>query len=325
MKIGITGVAGFIGSNLADALIQRGHGIIGLDNLSMGSLRNIEHHANCPNFEFHQLDVRDLDGMRTVFHHADCIIHLAAFKIPRYGKAIDTLEINSTGGKNVLEVAREGNRRVLLASTSDIYGKNPNLPFREDSDSLIGPTTIPRWSYAVSKLFDEHLALAYNSGYGLPVTILRFFGSYGPRQHLSWWGGPQSVFISAILKNQPVEIHGDGTQTRSFTYISDLVDGIVRAAEYDREPVAIFNLGNTVEITILDLAHLIHELCGVPYPLQLKIVPYASIGNKYEDVPRRIPDISRARAVLGFEPRVDLREGLEKTIEWQKFILESGG
>lgn len=318
MKIGITGVAGFIGSNLADALIERGHSVIGLDNLSMGSLRNIEHNANCPNFQFHQLDVRDLGGMYTAFRGADCIIHLAAFKIPRYGKAIDTLEINSTGGKNVLEVAREGNRRIVLASTSDIYGKNPNLPFREDSDSVIGATTVPRWSYAVSKLFDEHLALAYNSGYGLPVTILRFFGSYGPRQHLTWWGGPQSVFIGAILQSQPVEIHGDGTQTRSFTYISDLVDGIVRAAEYDGEPAAVFNLGNTKEITILDLAHLIHELCDVPGPLQLKMVPYAAIGGKYEDVLRRIPDISRARSVLGFEPRVDLREGLIKTIEWQR-------
>jgi UDP-glucose 4-epimerase len=318
VKIGITGVAGFIGSNLADALIERGHSIIGLDNLSMGSVRNIEHLANCPKFEFHQLDVRDLEGMRTVFSQADCIIHLAAFKIPRYGKAIDTLEINSTGGKNVLEVARQGGRRILLASTSDIYGKNPDLPFHEDSDSLIGPTTIPRWSYAVSKLFDEHLALAYHSGYGLPVTILRFFGSYGPRQHLTWWGGPQSVFISAILKNQPVEIHGDGTQTRSFTYISDLVDGIVRATEYDREAAAIFNLGSTTEITILDLAHLIHDLCDVPDRLQLKIVPYASIGGHYEDVLRRIPDITRARTALGFAPCVDLREGLIKTIEWQR-------
>lgn len=321
MKIGITGVAGFIGSNLADALIGRGHSIVGLDNLSMGTLRNIEHLDGCSSFEFHKVDVRDLEAMRNAFQNVDRVVHLAAFKIPRYGKAIETLEINSTGGKNALEVARDGNRRIIIASTSDIYGKNPNVPFREDSDSLIGATTVPRWSYAVSKLFDEHLALAYQSGYGLPVTILRFFGSYGPRQHLSWWGGPQSVFIAAILKNQPVDIHGDGMQTRSFTYISDLVDGIVRATEYDRDPVAIFNLGNTKEITILDLARLIHELCDTGDQLQLKMVPYASFGGKYEDVPRRIPDITLARTVLGFEPRVDMREGLQKTIEWQKRIM----
>lgn len=321
MKIGITGIAGFIGSNLTDALIERGHSVVGVDNLSMGSLRNIEHHQGCPGFEFHQIDVRDLEGMRQVFRRVDCIIHLAAFKIPRYGKAIDTLEINSVGGKNVLEVGRDGNRRLVLASTSDIYGKNPTLPFTETSDSIIGPTTVPRWSYAVSKLFDEHMALAYHSSYGVPVTILRFFGSYGPRQHLSWWAGPQSVFISAVLKDEPVEIHGDGTQTRSFTYISDLVDGIVRAVEYDRNSTAIFNLGNTDEVSILELARLVHELCETSQPLKLKMVPYASLGGKYEDVLRRVPDITLARQELGFAPAVDLQDGLTRTIAWQRTAM----
>jgi UDP-glucose 4-epimerase len=322
MKIGITGVAGFIGSHLADVLLQRGHSVIGLDNLSMGYLRNIDHLKGRSDFEFHEVDVRDLEKMREVFREADCIVHLAAYKIPRYGKAIDTLEINSIGGKHVLELGRDGNRRIIIASTSDIYGKNPNLPFHEDSDSVIGSTTIPRWSYAVSKLFDEHMAMAYQSSYGVPVTILRFFGSYGPRQHLSWWGGPQSVFISAILKGESLEIHGDGTQTRSFTYISDLVDGIARATEYDREPSIIFNLGNTQEVTILDLAKLVHQLCAPDTELNLKIVPYSSIGTKYEDVPRRIPDITRARTLLGFNPNVDLREGLGTTIAWQKKIMQ---
>ena len=322
MKIGITGVAGFIGSNLADALVARGHSVIGLDNLSMGDIRNVEHLNECPQFEFHKVDVRDLDEMRNVFRSADCIVHLAAFKIPRYGNAIETLEINSTGGKNVLEVGRDGNRRVVIASTSDIYGKNPAVPFREDSDSVIGATTIRRWSYAVSKLFDEHMALAYNSSYGVPVSLLRFFGSYGPRQHLSWWGGPQSVFISAVLRDEPIEIHGDGTQTRSFTYIDDLVEGIVRATEYDGEPAAIFNLGNTHEVTILELANLIFELCATSNRMKLKLVPYASFGASYEDVSRRIPDISRAQALLGFQPKVDLREGLTKTIAWQRTLTE---
>jgi UDP-glucose 4-epimerase len=321
VKIGITGVAGFIGSNLTDALIGRGHSVVGIDNLSMGSLRNIEHHQGCPGFAFHQIDVRDLDGIRQVFQPVDCIIHLAAFKIPRYGKAIDTLEINSMGGRNVLELGRDGNRRLVLASTSDIYGKNPAVPFSETSDSIIGATTVPRWSYAVSKLFEEHMALAYQSSYGVPVTILRFFGSYGPRQHLSWWAGPQSVFISAVLRDEPVEIHGDGTQTRSFTYISDLVDGIVRAVEYDAEPAAIFNLGNTDEVTILELARVVHELCGTSRPLKLKMVPYQSLGGKYEDVLRRIPDIALARRVLGFDPRVDLRQGLTSTIAWQRVAM----
>jgi UDP-glucose 4-epimerase len=165
------------------------------------------------------------------------------------------------------------------------------------------------------------MALAYHSSYGLPVTILRFFGSYGPRQHLSWWAGPQSVFISAILKNEPVEIHGDGSQTRSFTYISDLVDGIARAVEFGRDPAAIYNLGNTEELTILRLAQVIHELCATSHPLQLKMVPYSAIGNKYEDVLRRVPDITRAHTELGFTPAVGLREGLTKTIAWQRTAM----
>lgn len=324
MKIGITGVAGFIGSHLADALLVRGHSVIGLDNLSMGSLRNLEHLEGCSAFRFHKDDVRDRNAMRSAFRDADRIVHLAAFKIPRYGNAIDTLEINSEGGKNTLELGRDGNRRVILASTSDIYGKNPAVPFSENSDSVIGPTSVARWSYAVSKLFDEHMALAYHSSYGLPVTILRFFGSYGPRQHLSWWAGPQSVFISAILRNEAVEIHGDGSQTRSFTYISDLVDGIVLAVEYDSEMPATFNLGNVEEVTILELARVIHEVCQTPWPLQLKTVPYASFGTKYEDVLRRIPDISHARAQLGFNPVVSLREGLLKTVEWQRAVMGIG-
>jgi UDP-glucose 4-epimerase len=322
MRIGITGVAGFIGSNLADTLIGRGHSVIGVDNLSMGKLSNIEQLQGCAKFEFHQVDVRDYDEMRNAFRSADCIIHLAAYKIPRYGKAIETLEINSTGGKNVLELGRDGNRRIVLASTSDIYGKNPNVPFHEESDSVLGSTTIPRWSYAVSKLFDEHLALAYQSSYGVPVTILRFFGSYGPRQHLSWWGGPQAVFISAILNDEFVEIHGDGMQTRSFTYITDLVDGIVRATEYNESQAIVFNLGNTHEVTILELASLIHKMCETPNELKLRIVPYASFGTKYEDVPRRIPDITRARTLLGFQPVVGLREGLAKTIAWQRNLIQ---
>jgi UDP-glucose 4-epimerase len=205
-----------------------------------------------------------------------------------------------------------------MASTSDIYGKNASLPFSETSDSVIGPTTVARWSYAVSKLFDEHLAIAYQSSYGIPVTILRFFGSYGPRQHLSWWGGPQSVFISAVLRGEPMEIHGDGLQTRSFTYISDLVDGITSAIEYDGDAVAIFNLGNTEEVTIVDLARLVNEACSAPGSLDIRFVPYANFGGNYEDVRRRIPDITRAREVLGFAPRVSLREGLLPTVAWQR-------
>ena len=323
MNIGITGVAGFIGSNLADALVGK-HSVVGVDNLSMGTITNVEHLLDRKDFEFHQIDVRDAGALRTALRNVDRIVHLAAFKIPRYGNALETLDVNSLGTRHVLEISRGSDRRVILASTSDIYGKNPCLPFSETSDSIMGPTTVGRWAYAVSKLYDEHLALAYQAAHGVPVTILRFFGIYGPRHHLSWWGGPQSVFISAVLRDEPIEIHGDGQQTRSFTYITDLVNGIVRAIDFDGTPTAIFNLGNTEEVTILELARLVKEACDTPHELKLNMIPYTTFGGNYEDVRRRIPDIAHAREVLGFEPKVSLPEGLRPTVAWQRKVLGIG-
>ncbi len=162
MKIGITGVAGFVGSNLADALLGK-HSVVGVDNLSMGSLANIEHHRGRADFEFHQIDVRDGSSMRAAFRTVDRIVHLAAFKIPRYGNALDTLDVNTLGTRHVLEISRDGNRRVILASTSDIYGKNPCVPFSETADVVMGPPTVTRWAYAVSKLFDEHQSLFHQA------------------------------------------------------------------------------------------------------------------------------------------------------------------
>jgi len=322
IQIAITGCAGFLGSHLTDALLERGYRVVGIDNLSMGKVANIAHNLSNPNFRFFRTDVRDFATLREQVGSSDAIVHLAAYKIPRYGKAIDTLLINSQGCRNVLEIAKETKCKVILASTSDVYGKNPEVPFHEECDLVIGPSTIPRWSYAVSKLFDEHLGLAYQEAYNFPVVILRFFGSYGPRHHLSWWGGPQSVFITQILRNEPVTIHGDGRQKRSFTYVSDTIEGIVAAIESERANGQIFNIGSTQEISILDLAKLIKRLCNTRNRLKIKFVPYSSFsGGRYEDVRRRLPDISKARDVLGVEPKVSLKEGLKITIAWQRKAL----
>ncbi len=323
MKVGITGCAGFLGSHLVDNLLQRGHTVIGIDNLSMGNIENIRHNFEHPYFSFFKVDVRDINALKIHFRGSDVIAHLAAYKIPRYGNAIDTLLINNQGAHNVLEIARENKSKVVLASTSDVYGKNPSLPFHEESDLVIGPSTVSRWSYAVSKLFDEHLAFAYQEEYGIPVVNLRFFGSYGPRHHLSWWGGPQSVFISQILNNQEITIHGDGLQTRSFTYVSDTVDGIVASIEKQEANGHILNIGNTHEVSILELANLIYKLCNTGKELKLKFIPYSSFSNgKYEDVRRRIPDISKASKLLAFQPKGSLAEGLTTTIAWQRDKVE---
>lgn len=315
----VTGSAGFIGSNLADELLAQGYRVVGIDNLSMGRLENFQHLLSRSDFEFHHVDVRDLPALRAACRGADIIVHLAAYKIPRYGGALDTLLINSKGAENVLEIARESGSKVILASTSDVYGKNPKLPFAEGDDSVLGSSTVPRWSYSVSKLFEEHLAFAYREAYGIPVVILRLFGSYGPRQHRSWWGGPQAVFIDAVLNGREIEIHGDGLQTRSFTYVSDTVQGIIRAIECEQAIGEIFNIGSEEEISILDLAYLINRLARGAGEPRLRFVPYSGIGKiPYEDVRRRIPDLTKAKRLLGYHWQVSLRDGLLTTIEWTR-------
>ncbi|MBW4612842.1 MAG: GDP-mannose 4,6-dehydratase [Desmonostoc vinosum HA7617-LM4] len=320
-KILVTGVAGFLGSHLLDKLLASGHEVIGIDNLSMGKLENISHNFSHKAFQFLQKDITEKSTFENLATDIDCIVHLAAFKIPRYGKAIDTLKINYQGTENVLELARQLNCKCVLASTSDVYGRNPKIPFNEDDDSVIGSSKVARWSYAVSKLFDEHLAFAYQDSYGIPVVLLRFFGSYGPRHHLSWWGGPQSVFIEQVLNDGEITIHGDGMQTRSFTFVSDTVAGIYAATIKPEANGEIFNIGSNHEITILDLAKTIKKLSNTPGELQLKFIPYESFtGRKYEDVRRRVPDSTRCEQILGVKAEVGLEEGLSRTIAWQRSL-----
>lgn len=322
----VTGAAGFLGSHLCDALLSRGYRVIGVDDLSHGNRRNLSAAGDNPLFSFHVVDITDIEKLREVSDGVDIFANLAAFKIPRYGNRLQTLQVNSQGTLNVLRVAAEQRAKFVFTSTSDVYGKNPAVPFSETSDCVLGPSTVARWAYAGSKLFDEHLALAFSETHNIPVAILRIFGSYGPRQHLSWWGGPQSVFIDSILRDEAIPIHGDGLQTRSFTFVADTVAGILAAIENDAANNQIINLGSTHEISIVELARQIHALCGAPNPLRLEFIPYQRInGEAYEDVRRRIPDVSKAARILGFEARVSLHEGLARTIEWQKAMRAEQG
>ena len=320
----MTGVAGFIGSNLAHRLVSRGDSVSGIDDLSHGSLDNLGALTQDPNFRLLEGTILDRDAVLRAFEGADAVVHLAAGKIPRYGDALDTLEINSEGGLNVLRAAVASKaRRFVLASTSDCYGRNPDLPFSEESASVIGGPLVRRWSYAVSKMFEEQALFAFRERFGIESVALRLFGGYGPRQNTTWWGGPQSVFIGAALRGEEMEIHGTGQQTRSFTYVDDMVEGFCRALDVKEADGLMLNVGIDREITIEGLARLVWRLVRDDEP-RLRFVPLASFG-RYEDVDRRIPDNRLAARVLGFTPSVPLEEGLPRTIEWQRGAMTKAG
>jgi len=318
MKVLVVGGAGFIGSHVCDILLDRGYNVLCIDNLSSGCIENIRHNLGNPKFQFKKLDILEKDILFQEVDSIDVILHLAAYKIPRYSSAMNTLILNTQGTINILELAKRRRAKVIIGSTSDVYGKSPQIPFKENNDLILGPSTSRRWAYAVSKLFDEHLAFAYQDEYGLEIVILRYFGTYGERQYLNWWGGPQGVFLEAIFKNQPVEIHGDGSQTRCFIYIKDAAEATVRAIERKEAIGEIINIGAEEEISILDLAKLMHKLSGVDTELKIKYVPYSSFSKNYEDVKRRVPSIEKMEEILDYKPQVDLKEGLKKLIDWYK-------
>ena len=258
-----------------------------------------------------------MTAFRLAFAGCDAIMHLAAKKIPRFGGVVSTLEVNVEGAHAAAMTALALDADLILTSTSDVYG-NAEAPFREDGDVVLGPSTTKRWSYAVSKLYDEHLGLALAEEQGLKVTILRLFNVYGPRNHLSWWGGPMVTFAEAVLDGEPMEIHGDGLQTRTFTYVTDTVDAFVRALETPASRGEIVNVGATMTISMIELAERIQTMLGVPMPLHATFVPYETLPGKYQDVRHRVPDITKAKALLGFEAQISLDDGLRRTLDWHR-------
>jgi UDP-glucose 4-epimerase len=314
-SIGITGGAGFIGSHLTERLVTEGREVVAVDDLSHGDVANLAGCFDRPGFGFAEIDCRDRRELGRAFAGCEAIVHLAGEKIPRYGGAVQTLEANADGARSSYEVALRLGARVILGSTSDVYGNAPS-PLSEDAELTLGPPGVRRWAYATSKLFAEHLGLALASERGLPLTILRLFGAYGPRNHPSWWGGPQAAFAENLLDGRPMEIHGDGRQVRSFTYVDDTVDAFVRALDAPLRSGEVVNVGSNTPTTVLELAALVQAAAGIPGPLRVVHVPYESFGGSYQDVRRRIPDTRKARRLLGFEARTGLEEGLGRTVAW---------
>jgi UDP-glucose 4-epimerase len=319
--IGVTGAAGFIGANLCERLVHEGATVVGVDDMSAGSTRNLAPFLDHPRFSLHRFDCRDTRQLRREFADCEAIVHLATMKIPRYGGALKTLEVNVEGSQAAFDVALATGARVVLASTSDVYG-NAVPPFAEDDPIVLGPPTSVRWSYATSKLFDEHLALRLHEERGLQVSILRFFNAYGPRNHPTWWGGPLSIFLEDLLDGRMMTLHGDGRQVRSFTYVTDTVDGIVRTLERPETAGEIINIGNEEPISIVRLAQQVQDAMGITGPLRATLLPFEKMPGKYQDVRVRIPDTTKARNLLGFEAQVPLAEGLEQTIAWHRLLRE---
>lgn len=252
----------------------------------------------------------------------DVIVHLASQKIPRYSTSFHTLEDNYLMLKNVIQKALADKVKLVFASTSDVYGKNPDIPFAETSNLVMGPTNVKRWAYAVSKMYSEHVIQSYNAEFGLEYTIMRFFGSYGPNQNLTWWGGPQSVFIQLAIEDKTLEVHGEGTQTRTFTFVEDTVQGVIRCMFEPNSKNDIFNIASepTEEVQIVDLAKLCWRLVrGENSIPKINLIPYSTFGN-YEDVLRRVPSIDKIKKMLGYQPQFSLAEGLAKTVAWQKSL-----
>jgi UDP-glucose 4-epimerase len=248
-------------------------------------------------------------------------VHLAEVKIPRYGNSLETLEVNVRGTEHVLNAAVEQGAGVVLGSTDEVYGRNPDPSCSEESALVWGQSTVNRWSLAVSKTMAEHLCFAYRERHGLAVTILRYFGAYGPEQALDWRGGPQSAFITATLRGEALQVHGDGLQTRTFTAVGDLIAGTLLAMENPAAEGEIFNLASRESISIINLAYLVWRLNGRRAKPRIEFIPYTDFSRSYEDVPHRVADISKAHYLLGFEPQVRLVDGLQQTIQWQANAL----
>lgn len=311
----ITGVAGMIGSHLLDELLKMDYSIIGIDNLSFGNIENIEHNLDHPNFKFYNVDINDFETLKILGRDIDTIIHLAAYKkIGEKDLAMPTFRINCKGTENIFEVAKMWGSKVVFASTSDVYGMSPDLPLNEDGDLLLGPSMIKRWSYAVSKLYGEQLAFAYYHDYNVPIVVIRYFGGFSPRSSFAWSGGHVPIFIRGVLEDQELIIHGDGTQTRSMGFVTDLVNGTILALENENAIGEIINIGNDEELSIVDTAHLIYEIAKTGNDKKIKFIPMSEVFGKYKDIMRRIPDLSKAKRILGYEPKVKIADAIRETI-----------
>ena len=314
MRVLITGGAGFVGSHLAEALLDRGDEVFVLDDLSTGSIDNIAHLKDKPRFHYTIDSVTNEPLLAEMLDRCDTVVHLAAaVGVKLIVEApVRTIETNVHGTEVVLKHANKKKKLVVIASTSEVYGKSAAVPFREDADLVLGPTSKHRWAYACSKLIDEFLALAYWKERKLPVVIVRLFNTVGPRQ-TGQYGMVVPTFVRQALSGRPITVFGDGTQSRSFTYVGDVVKAVVALINEPRAVGQVFNIGNGREISIGELASRVKQIAESSSPIVT--IPYDQAYEAgFEDMPRRVPDISKIRALVGYEPTVELDDILIRVI-----------
>ena len=319
MRTLVTGGAGYIGSHLVDRLVHLNHEVTVIDDLSTGNLTNLQ--AVHSDIRFVEATILDADIVDTLVADADVVFHLAA--AVGVGHIIEqplrSLVINTKGAENVITACVKHDRKLLLASTSEIYGKTAKMPMSEDDDRVLGSTTVARWGYSTAKAIDEHLALAH-AEHGLRMSIVRYFNSYGPRLDPRGYGSVVANLMRQAIDNEPLTVHGDGSQTRCFTYVDDTVEGTLRAALDLRGEGKIFNVGNDHETSIIDLATTIIAMTGSSSAVQ-HISYEQRFGKGFEDTKRRIPDVQRARTVLDFNAGISLQDGLQRTLAWWRKYL----
>jgi UDP-glucose 4-epimerase len=318
VKILITGGAGFIGSHLAEALLERREEVFIIDDLSTGSIDNIIHLKDNPRFHYTIDTIKNQSVMAELVDRCDYIIHLAAAVGVKLivESPVNTIETNIYGTEIVLQLANKKKKKVMIASTSEVYGKNDEVPFTEDADMVLGPTTKGRWSYACSKAIDEFLALAYYKEKKLPVVIARLFNTVGPRQ-TGRYGMVVPTFVQQALLGHAITIYGDGTQTRSFTHVKDVVKALIGIANHPEAVGQVFNVGNNKEISIEALAKRIREKTSSSS--EIVYIPYDQAYEEgFEDMLRRVPDITKINRLIGFAPEAGIEEIIDSVIDYYK-------
>jgi len=311
----ITGGAGFVGSHLAERLLADGYDVLVIDDLSTGSIENIAHLKQAPGFSYVVDTVTNEPLLAEMIDQSDVVFHLAAAVGVKLivERPVHTLETNVHGTEVVLKHANKKKKLVMIASTSEVYGKSTDVPFRETADLVLGPTAKHRWAYACSKLIDEFLALAYWKEKRLPVVIVRLFNTVGPRQ-TGRYGMVLPTFVRQALSGQPLTVFGDGTQSRSFGYVGDVVDALARLSLEPRAVGDVFNIGSTSEVTIGNLAVRVKRMTNSDSPIQT--IPYdVAYEAGFEDMPRRVPDISKIQSLIGFTPKMGLDDIILSVIE----------